>query len=188
MFGEELTENFDFAGSFHNSTPIHLPNFPRNNRWSFPQSPKLSKACLMPIWFQINRSRVRIPFWHITAVKIKCFFFLLLSWHFISLHSRQRQTLCYKAVQPCPELAITFFSCFRLKVLWRHVTWQKSTLACACLLVTARRNLDCTPVYLLHKATYVGLKDWVLSSSILTANVWNSPPVYKQIQVVIHFS
>jgi len=29
----------------------------------------------MPIWFQINRSRLRMPFWYITAVKIKCFFF-----------------------------------------------------------------------------------------------------------------
>ena len=46
----------------------------------------------------------------------------------------------------------------------------------------------CTTVYLLHEATYVGLKDWVLSSSILTANVWNSPPVYKQLQVITHFS
>jgi len=48
MFGEEITENFDVAGSFHNSTPIRLPNVPTNNRWSFPQSPKLSKAFLMP--------------------------------------------------------------------------------------------------------------------------------------------
>jgi len=49
MFGEELTENFDVADLFHNPTPIRLPNVPRNNRWSFPQLPKLSEGFLMPI-------------------------------------------------------------------------------------------------------------------------------------------
>jgi len=47
----------------------------------------------MPIWSQIIRLRVRMPFWHITAVKIKCFFFLILSCHCTSLRSWQRYPL-----------------------------------------------------------------------------------------------
>ena len=138
----------------------------------------------MPIWFQINRLRVWMPFWHITAVKLKCFFFLILSCHFTSLRSWQRHPLpsdfMHKAVRLHAEFAIAFFSCFRRKVcVWRHVSWQGLTFVWACLLVTALRNLICTGVYLMRKATDVGLKDWVSSSSILTANVWNAPPAHK---------
>jgi len=101
----------------------------------------------MPIWFQINRLRVRMPFWHITAVKIKCFFFLILSCHFTGLRSWQRHP-CHKAVRLHAEFATAFFSCFRIKVcVWRHVSWWGLTFAWACLLVTALRNLNCTGVY-----------------------------------------
>jgi len=36
-----------------------------------------------------------------------------------------------------------------------------------------------TGVYLMRKATYVGLRSRVVSSSILTANVWNSPRAHE---------
>jgi len=126
----------------------------------------------MPIWFQINRFRVRMPFWHITAVKIKCFFFLILSCRFTSLrlltclslcntqaravnlghwpqHVLGNVIPCHKAVRLHAEFAIAFYSCFRRKVcVWRHVSWQGLTFTWACLLVTALRNLICTGVYL----------------------------------------
>jgi len=45
MFGEELTENFDVVQArFTTQHQFRHPNFPRNNRSSFPHSSKLSKA------------------------------------------------------------------------------------------------------------------------------------------------
>ena len=112
-----------------------------------------------------------MPFWHITAVKIKCFFFLILSCRFTSLrlltclslcntqaravnlghwpqHVLGNVIPCHKAVRLHAEFAIAFFSCFRRKVcVWRHVSWWGLTFAWACLLATALRNLNCTGAY-----------------------------------------
>jgi len=98
LFGEVLTENFEVVQSrFTTPHQFRLPNFLKNNWWSFPESPKLSKAFWMPIWFQIPFTCQNAVL-HITTFKIKCFFFLALSCHFTSLRSWQR----HPPPQGCP--------------------------------------------------------------------------------------
>jgi len=145
----------------------------------------------MPIWFQIDRSRVRISeyrfvrmsFWHIAAVKIKFFLFSAFELPIHKLYFLgKRHSLAKGRQTPCGVCECLFL------VLQAHgLCVCDVTLVCSgltCLLWQLEEPRTAALFTKMHKITHVSL-------AVKLLRVWFWPQRFwmraKQLEIIMHF-